>query len=119
MRARQQLRAGPTKKTATRGQVHELATPAIYMRKPDLDHCLPDHDSSLPERLRGVILPEIARIRDLADHTGLPAEWFHAELEAGRLPGLQLHGEWLVHRRALEAWLRTDGARREEAQHAS
>lgn len=60
----------------------------------------------LPERLRGVILPEISRLSDLVQHTGLPARWFLAELESGRLPGIRLAGEWLVHRRAIEQWVR-------------
>jgi hypothetical protein len=63
----------------------------------------------LREKLRGVVLPEISRLRDLADHTGLPESWFLVELESGRLAGLRLVNEWLVHKRAVERWL-TDRA---------
>jgi len=65
-----------------------------------------DRPYGLPERLRGVVLPEISRIHDLATHTGLPGEWFVAELKSGRLPGIKVADEWLVHRRAIEHWLR-------------
>ena len=61
--------------------------------------------SRLPDRLRGILLPEISRPADLAGHTGLPEEWFVEELETGRLPGLKLVDEWLVHRRAVQVWL--------------
>jgi len=63
----------------------------------------------LRDKLRGVVLPEISRVRDLADHTGLPESCFLAELESGRLAGLRLVNEWLVHKRAVERWL-TDRA---------
>ena len=74
------------------------------MKKPSTLQLL--SSSRLPERLRGVLLPEISRPSDLAEHTGLPKEWFIHELEAGRLAGLKLVDEWLVHRRAVQTWLR-------------
>lgn len=66
---------------------------------------IPIAPSRLPAQLRGVVLPEISRPSDLADHTGLPEALFVGELEAGRLPGLKVVDQWLVHRRAVQAWL--------------
>ena len=69
-------------------------------------HAGADQDAQrLPERLRGVILPEICRISDLVQHTGLPDGVFLEEVESGRLPGIKLAGDWLIHRRAIERWV--------------
>jgi hypothetical protein len=63
--------------------------------------------TGLPPRLRGVLLPEICRVADLVEHTGLPPTFWCDELDAGRLRGRRLHGtdDWLIHRHAVVQWL--------------
>lgn len=71
----------------------------------------PGNGSRLPERLRGVLLPEISRIFDLVDHTGLPEAFWQEELRVGRLRGRFVGGGqgWLIHRHAVAEWLNAAG----------
>lgn len=57
------------------------------------------------EALRAVVLPDIVRVDALAHFLDMAPEAILRELQAGKMPGRCLDGEWIVSRKAVFEWL--------------
>jgi hypothetical protein len=62
--------------------------------------------------LGGIFLPEVSTLDDLERHLKLPRDQIIEELATGRLRGLKVAEQWLVHRDAVKAWLNVHGSGR-------
>ena len=66
----------------------------------------PQSVQALPSALQGLVLPEICRVEQLSEISGLSPFDIERELRAGSLPGRRVGATWLIHRRAVMSWLR-------------
>ena len=56
--------------------------------------------------VRGLHMPDVLGLEDLAEFLDLPADLVRRELEAGRLHGRRIGVDWRVHRDAVRVWLK-------------
>ena len=67
----------------------------------------PEESKALIERVvRGLHMPDVLGLDELAEFLRLPPNLLRKELEAGRLDGRRIGVDWRVHRDAVRAWLR-------------
>ena len=67
----------------------------------------PEESKALIERVvRGLHMPDVLSLEELAEFLHLPADLIRSELETGRLHGRRIGADWRVHREAVRAWLK-------------